>query len=329
MDILVTGSTGFVGSNLCRALAAEGHRVRVFHRATSSLRGLDGLAVEHFVGNLREPESLIPAMQGVEAVFHVAAVLGGSDLRRLEAVTVCGTRAVLQAAREAGVRRVVHTSSVAALGIPESGPRGGASAPFALLDEHHTWNFTPEGWPYGYAKYLAELEVQQAVAQGLDAVIVNPALILGAGDIYRASGSLIAEVARGRVPVTIPGGLNVVHIDDVMAGHLAALERGCPGERYILGGQNMTHTHLLELAASVTGAHAPSLELPAGLVRLLEGPLRLVHPFINIPISPEQLALAGIYFYYDTHKSQDQLGLPAPRPIEDAIREAYRWMTQK
>jgi dihydroflavonol-4-reductase len=329
MDILVTGSTGFVGSAICRALAAQGHRARAFHRATSSLRGLEGLAVEHFVGDLNQPESLAPAMQGAEAVFHVAAVLGGSDPRRLEAVTVRGTRAVLQAARAAGVRRVVHTSSVAALGIPETGPHAGQSSPFALLDEHHTWNDKPAGWPYGYAKYLAELEVQAAVAEGLEVVIVNPGFILGAGDIYRTSGSLIAEVARGRIPVTVPGGLNVVHIDDVVDGHLAALERGCPGERYILGGQNMTHTHLLELAAEAAGVRAPTFEIPAGLVHLLQAPMRLAQPFIKAPISPEQLALAGLYFYYDTRKSHDQLGLPTPRPIEDAVREAYTWLTRK
>jgi dihydroflavonol-4-reductase len=317
MDILVTGSTGFVGSHLCRALVAQGHRVRAFHRATSSLVGLAGLDVEHFQGDLTHPESLAPAMQGAEAVFHVAAMLGAaSDPRLMQAVTVAGTQAVMQAALQAGVRRVVHTSSVAALGVPES------AAP-ALLDEHHTWNYVPERWPYGYAKYLAELEVQKAVARGLAAVIVNPGFILGGGDVYRQSSSLVAAVAEGRVPVSIPGGLNVVHIDDVVAGHLAALERGCPGERYILGGQNMTHTHLLELAAQITGARPPAVQLPAGLVRALAGPMRLLRPFVKLPVGDELLALAGYYFYYDTRKAHTALALPTPRSVEDAICETY------
>jgi dihydroflavonol-4-reductase len=323
MDVLVTGATGFVGSQLCRALVARGDRVRAFHRATSSLVGLEGLDVEHFIGDLTQPETLVPAMQGAEAVFHTAAQLGGvSDLRLYQAVTVAGTRAVLEAAREAGVRRVVHTSSVAALGVPETGP-GGASP--TLLDERHTWNYTQEGWPYGYAKYLAELEVQKAVAQGLEVVIVNPGYVLGAGDVYRQSSSLVTTVAEGRLSVTVAGGLNAVHIDDVVAGQLAALERGCPGERYILGGQNMTCTHLLALAAQATGVRAPSTQLPTNLVRLLSGPARLARSFVKLPVGPELLALAGYYFYFDTRKAHEVLGLPEPRTIEDAIRETYQW----
>ncbi len=323
MDVLVTGSTGFVGSQLCRALAERGHRVRAFHRATSSLVGLEGLEVEHYLGDLTRPVTLSLAMQGVEAVFHTAALLGGvSDLRLYQAVTVAGTRAVMQAALAAGVRRVVHTSSVAALGVPETGPSGATPT---LLDEHHTWNYIPERWPYGYAKYLAELEVQKAVAQGLEAVIVNPGYIQGAGDVYRQSSSLVLAVAEGRLAVTVTGGLNAVHIDDVVAGHLAALERGCPGERYILGGQNMTYTHLLALAAQATGVKAPAAQLPTGLVRLLAGPARWVRPFVKLPVGPELLALAGNYFYFDTRKAREVLALSEPRTIEDAIREAYEW----
>jgi dihydroflavonol-4-reductase len=325
MDVLVTGATGFVGSQLCRALVERGDRVRAFHRATSSLVGLEGLEVEHFIGDLTQPETLAPAMQGAEAVFHTAAQLGGvSDLRLYQTVTVAGTRAVLEAARTAGVRRVVHTSSVAALGVPETG-QGGANAAPTLLDEHHTWNYVPERWPYGYAKYLAELEVQKAVAQGLEVVIVNPGYVLGAGDVYRQSSSLITTVAEGRLAVTVAGGLNVVHIDDVVAGHLAALERGCPGERYILGGQNMTYTHLLALAAQATGVRAPATQLPTGLVRMLSTPARWVRSFVKLPVGPELLALAGYYFYFDTRKAHEILALSEPRQIEDAIREAYAW----
>ncbi len=235
MKILVTGSTGFIGGALCQALVAQGgHSVRAFHRVNSSLRLLEGLPVEHAIGDLTQPATLTAAMEGIEAVFHAAAWMGDSEPGRLYAVTVEGTRAVLRAARQAGVRRLVHTSSVAALGVPP--PHR-----VTLMDETHTWNIRPEQYPYGYAKYLAELEIQKEVAQGLDAVIVNPALVLGAGDIHRGSTSILLKVAQRKVGVTMEGGLNVVHIQDVVNGHLKALECGQTGERYILGGQNLSY----------------------------------------------------------------------------------------
>ncbi len=315
-----------MGSQLCRALVGAGHEVRAFHRPTSSLRGLDGLDVEHAIGDVTLLESLAAAMAGVDAVFHVAAQLGGTTgTRRMFAVTVEGTRAVVQTALQAGVRRLVHTSSVAALGVPESSPSAGLDPSMPLLDENHSWNYPPEDWPYGYTKYLAELEVQKAVAQGLEAVIVNPTYVVGAGDVYRQNSSVLMQVAQGLVPVSVPGGLNVVHVADVVAGHLASLERGCPGERYILGGQNMTHAHFLELAAYITGAQPPKAVLPAGLVRMVVGPVRLARPFMKLSFAPEMLRLAGIYFYYDLRKARQALGLGDPRPIDAALCEAYAW----
>ncbi|TLM99693.1 NAD-dependent epimerase/dehydratase family protein, partial [bacterium] len=240
MKILVTGSTGFIGSQLCRALVEDGHRVLAFHRASSSLRGLEGIpgcheqpelspvagCLEHVIGDLAQLESLASALQGVEAVFHTAGLISpGAQPERLYAVNVEGTRALLQAARDAGVRRVVFTSSVSALGVPLYGP--------APMDERHSWNFAPRHWEYGYAKHLAEMEVQKAVAAGLDVVIVNPSVVIGAGEVYNASRSIVARAARGQVKYAVEGGLNVVHIADVVAGHLAALEKGRRGERYI------------------------------------------------------------------------------------------------
>ena len=322
MKILVTGSTGFIGSKLCCALLAAGHAVRAFHRPNSSLTALDGLDVEHAIGDLSQPETLDAAMAGIQAVFHVAALMNGRQAGKQYAVTVEGTRAVVKAALSAKVQRFVHTSSVAALGVP-------AFRQISLLNEDHTWNFPPERYPYGYAKYLAELEIQKAVAQGLNAVIVNPALVFGPGDQYRLSSSPLVAVARRKLNISAEGGINVVHIEDVVAGHLAALERGRRGQRYILGGENLTLLAMLQTAARVAQVPPPRLVVPAALLRAVAGPASLLGNFLNLPVSPDLLFLAGFYFYYDTRKAAAELGLPAPRPAEDAIRGALDWFSHK
>lgn len=319
---LVTGSTGFIGSHLCRALLARGEKVRVFHRSTSALHGLDGLDVEHVVGDVTQPESLAGAMRGVDFVFHAAAQTGASaDVQRHQLVTVAGTRAVLQAALEAGVRRLVYTGSASALGIPDAGPRGGIT----LMDETHTWNFSARGWPYAYAKYMAELEVQQAVALGLDAVIVCPTYVVGEGDLYRLDSSPLALAAQGKIPLSVAGGMNVIAVEDVVDGHLAAMEKGKRGERYLLGGQNMTFSTFLKLAANATGARPPYGELPVGLTRALSKPAGWLRPFFRLPVDAGLLTLAGRYFYYDTSKSHRELGLGEARPIPETIQAACDW----
>ena len=324
MNVLVTGSTGFVGSHLVRGLLSRGHRVRAFHRASSNLRQLEGMEVEHALGDLTQPDTLDAALQGIEVVFHAAAWMGGAEQGgRQYAVTVEGTRSLLQAARRAGVRRFIHTSSVAALGIP-----AGQNGSLELIDEAHSWNYRPDHYPYGYAKYLAELEVQKAVALGLDAVILNPSLVFGAGDVYRQAGSIIRQVAEKRVSVAIVGGVNCVHIADVVEGHMAALECGRTGERYILGSENLTHLELLRMIADVTGTAAPNLVLPTRLVRRLAGPARLMQSFLNLPVSADLLHMAGYFFFYDTRKADKEFGLAEHRPVREAIQEAYDWFTQ-
>ncbi|MEJ5202022.1 MAG: SDR family NAD(P)-dependent oxidoreductase, partial [Anaerolineales bacterium] len=228
MKILVTGASGFIGSALCRALVNAGHHVRAFHRASSSLKCLSDLPVEHAIGDLTQPDTLSAAVQDIEAIFHAAALMGRArDPGRLYNVTVEGTRSLLKAARQAGVRRFIHTSSIAALGVPEEPPH--RQSPPRLMDENHTWNFSPQRWHYGYAKCLAELEVQQAVTHGLPAVIVNPGIVLGPRDVNFVSGSLIRASVSGQLRIVPPGGSNIVHVSDVVSGHIAAAERGRVG----------------------------------------------------------------------------------------------------
>ena len=328
MNILVTGASGFIGSHLCRELVARGHTVRAFHRASSHLSLLEDLPVEHAIGDLTQPETLNPAMDGIDVVFHTAAWAGGSEQPgRMYAVTVEGTRSVLQAARQAGVRRVVYTSSAAALGVPEVTPRvrRQLTAEPALLNENHTWNYRQDYYPYGYARYLAEQEVQKAVAQGLDAVILNPTLVFGAGDAHRQSTSIIMQMAARRVSAAVEGGINCVHIDDVVDGHLAAMEYGQAGQRYLLGGENLVYLELLQMIAAVAKVDPPNLVLPTRLVRSLARPARTFQAFLNLPVSPDLLPMAGYYFFYDCQKAARELHLSAPRPVREAIAQAYDW----
>jgi len=326
MNVLVTGSTGFIGSHLCQALLTEGFRVRAFHRPSSPLTLLNGLQVEHVHGDLAQPETLQEAMKGVEVVFHAAAYLNKlAVLSEMLSVTVQGTRNVMEAATQAGVRRLVHTSSVAALGVPRHVP----DSPSSPIDETQAWNYPAQWWPYGYAKYLAELEVQRAVAQGLDAVIVNPAVVIGAGDLNRVSGEVIVQMAHHQLPFAPPGGLNVVHIADVTRGHLAAMEHGRTGQRYILGGDNLTHLKFLQFIAGVVNRHPPQIVVPAILFRLLALPLSALARLIHIPVRTHTLRQAGTYFYYDLRKAQQELGLVTTHSTRQAIQEAYDWYCQQ
>lgn len=332
MKALVTGATGFIGSHLCRALKARGWSVRAFHRPDSKLDGLQGLDVEHAAGDVTDIGSVERAMRGIEVVFHTAAKMGRSNKPQgMYTVTVEGTRNVLSAALRAGVRRVVHTSSVAALGVPLEIPttRAGIHPEILCMDENHTWNFPSEWWRYGHAKYLAELEVQKAVARGLDVVITNPTVVIGPGDLNRISGNILIQVARGRVPVAVPGGLNVIHIQDVIRGHLLALERGKTGERYILGGENLPHLRFLQIAAAVTGARPPIFTVPAGLARSVAAAIDLTGRIGSFfPVGSASLRRAGYFFYYDTGKAEGQLGLQASLSVHQAVEDACRWFRE-
>jgi len=280
--------------------------VRILHRASSSLQALEGLAVERHVGDIRDPASLEPALHGVALVFHTAAE--SAYWRRPQdvlAAAVDGTRNVVRAARQAGVRRVVLTSSVAALGVP---------APGELLTEGHHFNLEPERFLYGYSKNRSEQVALEAAGEDLEVVIVNPSIVLGAGDLNRISGSIILESARGLAFVYNDGGVNYVHIDDVTVGHLAAAARGRPGERYILGGENLTHRQALTEVARIVGRRPP-----------LATAIDFAGRFVTTPMNGAQMRMSRHRLWVDTSKAQRELGLATPKPFSLAAREAYDW----
>ncbi len=319
MKVLVTGATGFVGSNVAAALAARGDRVRVLRRTTSRLDALEGVPVEYVVGDILDPDSLAAAMQGCRLVFHVAATsqYWRSSKETIYRVNVDGTRNVVRAALAAGVERMVHTSSVAALGYP---PRG------ALADESQVFPQSLSWWAYGHSKYLAELEVQKGVAQGLPAVIVNPTIVLGPRDVNFISGSLIRASVKGQLRVVPPGGSNMVHVADVVAGQLAAAERGRIGERYILGGENLSHREAATIVAEVTGGPRPLLVLPYWSLSPLAWLVDALNTFSRRPplVTGEQIRLGGETFYVDSSKAVRELGLPQT-PFRQAAADAYAW----
>jgi dihydroflavonol-4-reductase len=256
-------------------------------------------------------------MVDVRWVFHTAAQ---SDYwRQPDKVwrsAVDGTRNVVEAARAAGVQRVIHTSSVAALGIPARGE---------LLDERHTFNQPPHRFPYGQAKEQAERQAQAMAGSGLDLVIVNPSVVLGAGDLHQISGSMVVEAARGLAFVYTDGGVNVVHIADVVAGHLAAARHGRSGERYILGGENLTYRQIFTTLAEIVGRRPPWLRIPGWAIPPTAGLLDLVGRVGRLPMNGDQLRISRHRVFCDTTKARTELGLSAPRPFRQAAQEAYDW----
>lgn len=247
MDILVTGGTGFVGAHLCRRLLEKGYRVTVFHRPSSDLSVLHDLRINCVIGDLTDGPSIRHAVRGHEAVIHAAADLGQWPRRKsaTDVVNVIGTQGVIAGCREAGVRRLVHLSSVAAIGLsPNPGLPANETCPF---------NLERSGLRYQISKKQAEDEVLRAASDGLDAVVVNPSTICGThGPTYRGSEVFVRVLGSRIVPCYI-GGRNVVHVDDVVDGILSALRKGRAGERYILGGENLTYRQMAEIAATTFG----------------------------------------------------------------------------
>ncbi|MCX7691367.1 SDR family oxidoreductase [Thermoflexus sp.] len=319
MRALITGGTGFLGANLAAYLRGQGWTVRILRRATSPLEAIKDLEVEHAIGDVLDPDSLRPAMVGCDVVFHTAAISAywRTPAEQILRVNIEGTRNVLATAQELAIRRVVLTSSLAALGVPEPG---------TLLTEDHPYNLPPGRFLYGYSKAMAEAIARIFVEQGLEVVIVNPSVILGPRDIHRISGSLILEMARERVPALPPGGVNVVAVEDVARGHLLALERGRPGERYILGGENLSYRELAEQIAEIVGVPAPRRVLAPPVVKGLAALARIASGIgVSLPIGADQLWLSAHFIWCDGRKAEAELGYRPEIPVREAIRRAWEW----
>ena len=284
---------------------------------------LQDLPIKRVQGDLFDPRSLHAAMKDVDIVFHCAAHVGGwKNPEEMAASHIMGTKNVLAAALHSKVKRVIYTSSVAALGVPEH-KTDQETVP--LMTEKHTWNYDPKRWPYGYAKHLAEEEVRQYARMGHDAVILNPSAVIGAGDKNLVSSAIVRYIARGWIPPVPPGGLNVVHIDDVVMGHIAAIESGVCGERYILGGENISARILLYVISDVVGRARPRRSISGSTLGRMSAIADLLNRTTKFPIRGHILRMAGQFFYYDTNKARNTFSLPDPQPIRNAIQEAHHW----
>jgi dihydroflavonol-4-reductase len=319
VKVFVTGATGFVGSHLVRLLLQEGHQVRILRRQKSSLAALEGLDVEHIVGELDDEAALTRQLSGIDWVFHVAAVADywRNGKEAIYRANVDGTAALLRASEKAGVGRFIFTSSVAAIGHRAYG---------ITADETTYFNVDPNLSPYGHSKFLAEAEVLRAVKRGLDGVIVNPSVILGPGDINQISGSLILEIARGNLPVmSQQGGTNFIDVRDVAAAHLAAAEKGRRGERYILGAVNMTHKAFTRLVCKVIGVRPPIIPAPGFAVPAAATLVDLGRSLgLQIPAEGNQLRLSRMDIYVNTRKMNSELYQPQI-DIQQSIQDTYDW----
>ncbi len=320
---LLTGATGFVGSAVARTLAARGHRLRLLVRRTADRSNLAGLDAEIAEGDLTDAASVARAVAGCRFVLHVAADyrLWVPDAAAMLAANVEGTRTVMRAAMAEGVERVVHCSSVAALGLNADASPANEATPVTEADMIGA---------YKRSKFLAERAVLDLVGQGLPAVIVNPAAPVGPRDIRPTpTGKMILDAARGRIPAYVDTGLNVVHVDDVAEGHALALERGTVGERYILGSENLMLGELLALVAASVGRRPPTIKLPMGLVWPIAVGAEAVARLTGIEpmVTRDHAKMARKRMFFSSAKAQRELDY-APRPARTAIEDAVAWFRQ-
>lgn len=319
--VLVTGASGFVGSAVARIAQQKGFAVRVLMRATSPRTNVEGLDAQIVTGDMRDVASMRAALDGVRYLFHVAADyrLWAPDPHEIERANLEGAEATMRAALDAGVERIVYTSSVATLKVTGSG---------ASVDETSPGTAEQAVGVYKRSKILAERAVERMIERdGLPAVIVNPSTPIGPRDVKPTpTGRIIVEAATGKIPAFVDTGLNLVHVDDVAAGHFLALERGRIGERYILGGENLPLQQMLADIAGMVGRKAPTIALPRWPLYPIalgaEAVARVTkrEPFVTV----DALRMSKNKMYFTSAKAERELGYRA-RPYREGLKDAIDW----
>jgi dihydroflavonol-4-reductase len=321
MLAFVTGATGFVGSHVARVLAEYGADLRLLVRSSSDLRNIQELRAEQVTGDLRDAPSLKKAMSGCEVVFHVAADyrLWVRDPQEMYRSNVEGTRAILEAARESGVRKVVYTSSVATMGFNSNGHLANEDSPVSLA------NMIGH---YKRSKFMAEEIAIEAGKSGMDVVVVNPTTPVGEQDIKPTpTGRIVVDFLKRKFPAYVDTGLNLVDVTECARGHVAALEKGTRGERYILGGENLTLKQILDKLAAITGLPSPSIRVPyvvalaTGVVdQVVTGYIRKREPRATI----DAVRMGRKKMFVSSGKAERDLGWKVI-PVDGALRRAAEW----
>jgi dihydroflavonol-4-reductase len=321
MKVFLTGSTGFVGSHVARAYVAEGAELRLLARATSKLTAIEGLAAEVVVGDLRQPESLRTAIRGCDALVHVAADyrLWVRDPKEMYAANVDGTRELLRIAREEGVGKVVYTSSVATMGFKTDG---------SIVDEGTPVSLADMIGPYKRSKFVAEQEAIAAARAGQHVMILNPTTPIGAGDAKPTpTGRIVVDFLNRKFPAYVDTGLNLVDVAEVARMHVVALDSGTPGERYILGGENLTLKQILDRMSAITGLPSPTMKVPHAVAMIfaffdetITGKIRGKEPRATV----EAVRMGRKYMFASSAKAERDLGFRV-LPVYNAMRTAIEW----
>jgi dihydroflavonol-4-reductase len=324
MLAFVTGATGFLGSHIAHVLAGQGADLRLLVRPTSDLRNISDLKAERVVGDLRDAASIEKAVSECDVVFHVAADyrLWVRDPDEMYRSNVEGTRSLLEAARKQGVRRVVYTSSVATMGFTSNG---------SLADEASPVSLENMIGPYKRSKFMAEQVAIDAARSGVDVVIVNPTTPIGERDIKPTpTGRIVVDFLKRKFPAYVETGLNLVDASECARGHIQALEKGRSGERYILGGENLTLKQILDQLAAITGLKSPTVKLPyvfalaAGVVdELVTGRLLGREPRATI----DAVRMGRKMMFVSSAKAQRELGWKTV-PVDNALRRSVNWFRE-
>jgi dihydroflavonol-4-reductase len=326
MLAFVTGATGFLGSHVARALAEQGAELRLLVRPASDLRNLEGLNADRVIGDLRDPASIEKSLSGCHALFHVAADyrLWVRDPEEMYRSNVEGTRSLLEAARKQGVRRIVYTSSVATMGF-ESGSKM-KSGP--LADESSPVSLAGMIGHYKRSKFMAEQVAIKAARSGADVVVVNPTTPIGERDIKPTpTGRIVVDFLKRKFPAYVETGLNLVDATECARGHIQALEKGRSGERYILGGENLTLKQILDRLGAITGLPSPTVKLPyffalaTGVVdEMVTGRLLGREPRATI----DAVRMGRKMMFVSSAKAERELGWRTV-PVEGALRRSVDW----
>ena len=325
----VTGATGFLGSHVARVLAEQGAELRLLVRASSDLRNITGLNADRVVGDLRDPATIETAVSGCDVVFHVAADyrLWVGDPDEMFRSNVEGTRGLLEAARKQGVRRVVYTSSVATMGFVS----GQSSSNGHVADEDSPVSLADMIGPYKRSKFMAERVAVDAAKSGMDVVIVNPTTPIGERDIKPTpTGRIVVDFLKRKFPAYVETGLNLVDATECARGHIQALEKGRAGERYILGGENLTLKQILDKLGAITGLKSPTVKLPyvfalaTGVVdEMVTGRLLGREPRATI----DAVRMGRKMMFVTSAKAERELGWRRV-PIEGALRRSVEWFRE-